>query len=524
MRTNLNICLKISFLFFVIIFAILIFTPLGKSLTCTFSTSCAYTTVYKLSALTNAHAEAYNQANYPYHVCCYDDFPLNNSCIDSVILHLSSLTNAHAEKATQNFYGVNVCLTADDPNENITCTYRTTDCLASEACLGTISTGIRGADTNLHVADCTTDPYETRICCRSVKPDLTVNQSSIQPDIAVPNEGDLVTFDITVWNIGDHAAVNVNVSCYANGTYFDSYIINSIPPDPSQQTPRYATCTWTAQPSYWNISVYVDPLDEISEYNETNNEAWKLIYVDYNPVVSKPYFNVTPAEIIRGDGIEISCDVTDVEDTSAQLTVNISVRDASGIWSNVTVATYIGNTFYREYGTTSSSPLGTYTAVCTAVDTNGGRTEGPTNTFLVFQNGTVTINLNATVVWWGEGVEVWGQAYYVDTNNPINLSAVAVKINGKTMCTDTTDINGLYGCSFEAPKNVGDYTLKVEVTDKDTGKVIYNTTAFYVRLIYGGTEREREEAENVACYQVPRLIQNPDGTIEKVMVTVCVWK
>lgn len=41
---------------------------------------------------------------------------------------------------------------------------------------------------------------------------------------------------------------------------------------------------------------------------------------------------------------------------------------------------------------------------------------------------------------------------------------------------------------------------------------------------WGETEEEMREAANVGCYEVPKLIQNQDGTVGRVMVRVCVWK
>ena len=88
-------------------------------------------------------------------------------------------------------------------------------------------------------------------------------------------------------------------------------------------------------------------------------------------------------------------------------------------------------------------------------------------------------------------------------------------------CTDTTNTEGLYDCQFSAPRNLGTYTVVVEVTDKDTGKLITNSTSLIVSVAYG---EEEIIAPNIGCYEVPKIIQNPDGSIEKVNVRICVWK
>jgi hypothetical protein len=417
----------------------------------------------------------------------------------------------------------------------------------------------------------------------------------------------------TVWNIGDSAASNVNVSCYANGTYFGSGTINSVPSDPSKQTPRYAACTWTTSCSN-NISIAVDPANAIQELNESNNGAWKTVpitdklYVSisspangqsvyrgndvtlqstvtaacnlpshtvtwYNqstqiatgdsgtwtvplddallgtrtinatataagyaggtanvnitilnnpPTTETPAYNVTPAEIERGNGIEISCNVNDVEDAAGSLTVGVSVKDTTGGWSNATTSTHVGNTYYRDYQTTQSSMLGTYTAACTVADTDGGKAESD-STFLVWQNGTVSVNLNATRIGYGAAINVSGVVTYLNMD-PVTLSNVRILIGDVQQCSATTDLAGGYTCTFVAPKQVGTFAVKVQVTDKDTGKLITNSTTLTVSLAYGETTTAEQAAQNVGCYEVPSLVQNADGAITKSTVRICVWK
>jgi hypothetical protein len=416
-----------------------------------------------------------------------------------------------------------------------------------------------------------------------------------------------------VWNIGDSAAYAVNVSCYANGTYFGSSVISSIPADASKQTPRYSNCNWTTSCSN-NISIVADPSGAIRELNESNNAAWRVVpitdklYVSvssptngqsyyrgnavalqssttaacnlpsytltwYNqstaiatgdssswaiplddallgaktinatataagyvngsanvnitilnnqPTTGAPTYNVTPSEILRGNGIEIDCAVSDTEDAAGALTVNVSVRDPSGAWSNVTTTDRIGSTYYRDYGTTQASLLGTYTAACAVADTDDGKAEA-SSTFLVYQSGIVTVNLNATSVTYGAAINVSGSAAYLDTG-AITLSDVSVSILGEQKCTDTTDAAGGYTCVFSAPNQVGTFAVDVQITDKDTGKPITNSTALTVSVSYGEPATAEQAAQNVGCYEVPSLVQNADGSITKSTVRICVWK
>jgi hypothetical protein len=253
-----------------------------------------------------------------------------------------------------------------------------------------------------------------------------------------------------------------------------------------------------------------------------NGESSVTITILNNlPIATTPAYNVTPAKIVRGEGIRITCNVTDTEDSAGQLSVNISIKNPNNVWNNIT-ASNIGDTFYRDYQTTESSALGTYIAVCSALDTDSGRIEN-SSTFLVWQNATITIDLNASEYSWGVGVNVFGQASYTDAEY-VSSSDTTVKVEGQTKCTTTTDSSGQYSCAFSAPESIGNFTLFVEITDVRTGKLLSNSTVLIVRTTYGEAATERTGAENVVCYEVPQIVQNPDGTIKRATVKLCVWK
>jgi hypothetical protein len=256
-------------------------------------------------------------------------------------------------------------------------------------------------------------------------------------------------------------------------------------------------------------------------FGDSPNDVDALINITLNtkPTVG---INVTPAEVERGNGIEVSCDVSDVEDAIDLLTVNISVRDAGGVWSNTTITDRIDSTFYRDYQTTQESVLGNYTALCTVIDTDGGRTDN-SSMFLVWQNGTVSVNLNATSVTYSAAVNASGQVAYL-SGGAVTLSYVVVSILGEQKCTDTTDAAGGYACVFSAPNRVGTFMVDVQVIDKDTGKRLTNSTALAVSVSYGEPSAAESAAKDVGCYEVPSLVQNPDGSITKSTVRICVWK
>jgi hypothetical protein len=243
--------------------------------------------MFSLNKLTNSHAGNCDQ--YTNKVCCSN---ISSTSIKSFcssdeggIISLFATSNAHVERYGQDNYNNHVC--AKFASSELDCSLKDS-CNSTEVCVVSLN-----ANTNSHAGACTS--YSNKICCAQL-PDLEVNQSSINENNTSPIYNQSVLFNITVWNIGDRAAPNVNVSCYYNGIYFDSSAINSIPPDISMQTPRYTTCAWTALAGTYNISVRVDPANDIKEYNETNNEAWKLITVDKVPQQLTLQLNGTSAD------------------------------------------------------------------------------------------------------------------------------------------------------------------------------------------------------------------------------------
>ena len=133
--------------------------------TCTItSDSCGGTTVFKMSAVSNAHAELPGQGNYNNYVCCSGVAGLGTSCTGNyaTVLKLSGITNAHVEKGSLTNYENPVCLSVPT-GSTIVCNYAS-DCssLGSDyTCLASIS-----GNTSAHVGDCSA--YATKVCCEIV--------------------------------------------------------------------------------------------------------------------------------------------------------------------------------------------------------------------------------------------------------------------------------------------------------------------------------------------------------------------
>jgi hypothetical protein len=139
----------------------------SSTLTCSVKASCAglgEVAVFRMSSLTNAHAETAAGTTYGNIVCCSGVTGLTASCAVShtTVLRLWAATNAHVARASETSYTTEACLSA--PSTTITCQYGSScDAGAGYVCLATMS----GAGvTNAHVADCDgTNDYATKVCC-----------------------------------------------------------------------------------------------------------------------------------------------------------------------------------------------------------------------------------------------------------------------------------------------------------------------------------------------------------------------
>jgi len=111
-------------------------------------------------------------------------------------------------------------------------------------------------------------------------PDLTLNSSDISFSNPNPTEGEIVTINATIHNIGFVNATNITVHFFDGFSEFEisNVTINTI------KAGEYETVnvTWNTlgKMGKHSISVMIDPDDLIEEMNETNNQASKSIVVN----------------------------------------------------------------------------------------------------------------------------------------------------------------------------------------------------------------------------------------------------
>jgi hypothetical protein len=83
-------------------------------------------------------------------------------------------------------------------------------------------------------------------------------------------------------------------------------------------------------------------------------------------------------------------------------------------------------------------------------------------------------------------------------------------------CDNVTDSSGYWSCTFNAPLELGTYTVNAMI-----GSMFANTTTLTVNVKYG--EPPIGKTDRIV-YEQPILIQEPSGKIRIAWARVMVWR
>ncbi len=144
---------------------------ISNDLSCQASQSCSASDLFHISNLSNGHAEINTLTDYPYRICCSSSETLSTSCAspDARLISLSSTTDAHAERYNQTNYSIQICLSS--LQNTVSCSFVNSSgsglsiCTSAgfNTCVATLS-----GYTNAHSADCITNPYDLKVCCKII--------------------------------------------------------------------------------------------------------------------------------------------------------------------------------------------------------------------------------------------------------------------------------------------------------------------------------------------------------------------
>ena len=150
----------------------------------------------------------------------------------------------------------------------------------------------------------------------NILPDLSVSSTDITFLNNNPKAGDSITISATIHNQGGTSTNNVPVPVhfYSNGTQISSQTIWSLGVDGSETV----STSWIATAGYNNISVEIDPFNEIPEWNETNNSAFTSI--SFLPDLVATSLSLSDNETVLGGSIIITAEIG-----------NFGAADANGI-------------------------------------------------------------------------------------------------------------------------------------------------------------------------------------------------
>lgn len=289
----------------VIFISILALIPLASAdLVCSVVSSCAYTDLLHLSNHTNAHAELTNASNYGYHLCCFETqgVTVGTSCSGTFhnYLKVQTTTNAHVEKSTESAYPHQACI--DVSSGNLSCTYATS-CYGYDTCLASISSTESGSNTNLHISDCESDPYTTKICC-------TTTGAVIE---------NYVTFEME-FNISGNADDQAYVDSHGVGFYENLTKKYACLEDTTQSNqPAFGIAFGGRSLKSINLSSGNSYRMEVAQYERGNRFILPVTINNCNSVSSK-----APVAEIAQTFVEFVTDISTIELTLSYPAVDIS--------------------------------------------------------------------------------------------------------------------------------------------------------------------------------------------------------
>ena len=180
----------------------------------------------------------------------------------------------------------------------------------------------------------------------SILPDLTVSPTNITYSPSDPVVGEPITIFTTIHNQGGTNAENVLIHFYCNDNQIGSQTISLNANDNAT-----VSIAWTATTLYTNITVIIDPFNEIVEWDEENNIASTSISILSNLDLELTEMSLSAHLLLHGENVKITAEIQ-----------NLGSADVNG----VLVEFFDGNPFingipiYKE--TINVTMGGTYTS------------------------------------------------------------------------------------------------------------------------------------------------------------------
>jgi len=246
--------------------------------------------------------------------------------------------------------------------------------------------------------------------------------------------------------------------------------------------------------------------------NKTLGSDYEFWISNSTEPVPPQYFDSSVNSTLNGTTVEFRLRWTDNVGLSGYI---FSFDNCTGSLSNITEGSLSGTEDWANITRVINDTLG-----CTirwkvyANDTSNNWNASSVYSF-VTSLALTTMNLSFYEVWWDDSVTAYGIAFDNQGNPVPDNTGVNLTISNRR-CNNVTDSSGSWQCRFNAPNELGTYTVYARI-----GNILINTTSLTVKPKYGKTPIGKIER---IVYEEPMMIQEPSGRIRIAWVRIMIWR
>jgi len=333
---------------------------------------------------------------------------------------------------------------------------------------------------------------------------FTISQNTTNPiDIYLINStGTYKNQNIT-------AAYGISSTANSTAVYSNSGTANLYEDGSSVSNPRTFTLSLGLHSYKGNIT---------GNNNYTSNATgatYNITVIDRTPPTwQNQGTNDTDNQILQGKVINLTAQGKD----DAALNWAWLATNESGIWQNKTVygspmnMNNVANLWVWSNFTWQNSSVTNGTIVAWIIyynDTSNNQNATDIATFLVGTSPSfMNVTLNVTKVWWQDIISVSGYTNVSQT--------VTVFLNNSQICSTTSALSGFWSCTFSAPTLIGTYGVFARSLNATSTTKNINVFPYYGTQGIGSTPR--------VVYEVPFLIQDLNGQVQRIIVRIAVSK
>ncbi|MCK4613176.1 MAG: hypothetical protein KAU14_00100, partial [Thermoplasmata archaeon] len=190
-----------------------------------------------------------------------------------------------------------------------------------------------------------------------------------------PNEGDMVTINVSLHNIGEDAPVYVYIKLKNPKGSITQLLSESLTLNESATS--YVETTWNStKKKVGDYTVMVEIKNLTEDMNTTNNTADKIFTLYARPIVNS--LTASDTDVYRLSSVEITVDGEDIETDEENLTLKIQARPSSGgDWNDSFFSAPYWNatSWFTNFTPPAAAELGDYDFRARFIDDNNGTSD-----------------------------------------------------------------------------------------------------------------------------------------------------